>query len=225
MVINGLGVTNRVEDIRETFRQLADDTTLPEDAMIEIVNASFIADQPTIFGEPNHDWHAREFQWYVSQSRFVKDIPEPIPKIWQDVASTNGEINSNYGWCILSQENGDQYLNAINAIVKDPDTRQAVMIYTRPSMHFDSHRDGMKDFICTNTVQLLYRGDQLHYMVNMRSNDAIFGYKGDRSWHTAVHDWACVDLSDRFGREVKKGHLIWNAASLHIYPRHRGLIV
>ena len=30
-------------------------------------------------------------------------------KIWKQVASTDNLVNSNYGWCIFSIENGEQY--------------------------------------------------------------------------------------------------------------------
>jgi len=217
------GIIAGVSDVRRTFVHLAQESKDPNE-MLEIVNASFIADEETIFGEPNHDWHAREYAWYKSQSLSVKDIPPPIPAIWQSVASTKGEINSNYGWCIYSKENGEQYNKAISALVEDPLSRQALMIYTRPTMHEDSKRDGMRDFMCTNTVQLLLRNGALHYIVNMRSNDAVFGYKGDSAWHRKVHWLAANDLMDKLGVRVKLGELIWNAGSLHIYPRHRDLI-
>ena len=217
------GVINGVDDIRRTFKALAQESKDPNE-MLEIVNASFVADEETIFGEPNHGWHAREYAWYRSKSLSVNDIPPPIPIIWKSVASTKGEINSNYGWCIYSEENGKQYEKAISALVEDPLSRQALMIYTRPTMHEDSKRDGMRDFMCTNTVQLLLRNGALHYIVNMRSNDAVFGYKGDSAWHRKVHWLAANDLMDKLGVRVKLGELIWNAGSLHIYPRHRDLI-
>lgn len=203
-----------VRHIREQFLTLKPD----EKGMLEIVAAQFVADEPAIFGTPNTDWHERELEWYRSQSLNVFDIPEPVPSTWVKVASRNGFINSNYGWCIWSEQNGFQYKNAISALKKDPYSRQAVMIYTRPSMHSDFNFDGMYDFICTNTVQLLVRNERLHYIVNMRSSDAIFGYKGDAAWHNTVFDMACEDLA------VDRGDLIWNAASFHIYPRHKHLV-
>jgi hypothetical protein len=33
----------------------------------------------------------------------VKDV-----KIWQEVASNKGEINSNYGWCVFHPDNGSE---------------------------------------------------------------------------------------------------------------------
>jgi thymidylate synthase len=210
----------KVADIRELFRLQEPD---PISGMLEIINASFIADEDTIFGEPNEDWHRRELNWYLSQSLFVKDIPAPVPAIWKQVASTKGEINSNYGWCIMSTENGDQFVNSIRALRTDVNTRQATMIYTRPSMHKDFNRDGMRDFICTNTAQMMIRGGLLHYIVNMRSNDAVFGFKGDLAWHKFVQNEALSILKNTYPY-LKNGPIYWNAASLHVYPRHHDLV-
>lgn len=209
-----------VQSIRERFKALTPD---PETGMLEIVNASFVADEPAIFGTPNDDWHRREREWYLSESLNVNDIPGVIPAIWKQVAGATGEINSNYGWCIFSRFNGSQYLHAISALKHDKHSRQAVMIYNRPTMHVDSTRNGMRDFICTFATHLLIRDGALHYIVNMRSSDAVFGYKGDRSWHSYVHELALEDLQEKY-RGLKLGKLYWNAGSLHVYPRHHHLV-
>jgi thymidylate synthase len=211
---------NRVADIRSQFKAMSPDS---ETGMLEIINASFIADEPAIFGTPNEDWHSRELHWYKSQSLNVNDIQEPVPTIWKQIASVDGEINSNYGWCIWSEENCCQYTEAIHALLRDKNTRQAIMIYTRPTMHDDASRDGMRDFICTNTTQLFIRQNKLHYIVNMRSNDAVLGYKGDFAWQKYVHSLALRSLSEAYtGLEL--GDLYWNAASLHVYSRHFELV-
>ena len=85
-------------------------------------------------------------------------------------------------------------------------------------MHEAARHKGMRDFICTNTVQLLIRDGELHYLVSMRSSDAVFGYKGDLAWHTYVHEKASRDLG------VPAGKIVWNAGSLHVYPRHHHLV-
>jgi thymidylate synthase len=210
-----------VKNIRNRFvTQL---TKVSPEGMLEIVGCQFIADEPTIFGEPNEDWHKRELSWYLSQSLNVFDIPPPIPKIWQEVAASDGTINSNYGWCIFSAENGYQFVNAAEALRKNESTRQATMIYTRPSMHVEALHDGRYDFICTNTVQLFIRDGKLIYIVNMRSSDAVFGYKGDFAWHQWVQD-EMVSTLKGFEMDVQRGPIVWNANSFHVYPRHRHLV-
>lgn len=210
----------RVNAIRNRFL----DTKPDEDGMVELINCTFIADEPAIFGTPNDDWHGRELEWYLSQSLNVNDIKPPIPAIWKQVAAEDGTINSNYGWCIFSKENGFQFMNAVEAIGKKPATRQATMIYTRPSMHREATWNGRYDFICTNTVQLFLRDGKLIYIVNMRSSDAILGYKGDRAWHGWVQKEVVHTLKHSYEIECEVGDLIWNANSFHVYPRHVHLL-
>ncbi len=208
-----------VQSIRDLFKSAKPD----ESGMLEIVNASFIADEASIFGEVNDTWNARELRWYMSQSLNVNDIAPPVPSVWQQVASSKGQINSNYGWCIFSQQNGYQFHKAIDSLAANKASRQAVMIYIRPSMHEDSKFDGMRDFMCTYSTQLLIRDSKLHHIVNMRSNDAVYGYKGDYFWQNSVHDFALARLQETYP-ELTKGLLYWNAGSLHVYPRHSELV-
>lgn len=212
----------RVKDIaRELKYQLAAENYVTDKSgvkTIEIVNAAFIADEPVIFGKLNEDYINRELEWYKSRSLYVKDIPGPIPEIWKQVASHKGKINSNYGWCIWHEDNHLQFLNCVKELKKNPDSRRAVMIYTRPSMHTDYNQDGMSDFICTNTVQYLIRDGKLHSLVYMRSNDAVFGYKNDYAWQKYVLE----EVSRMV--QVPMGKIYWNVASLHVYERHFDLV-
>lgn len=205
-----------VDDIRRQFLALKTENKLLRNRTIEIMNASFIADKPVIFGRVDQDYVRREHDWYISESLFIKDIEGKIPKIWQDIASEDGKINSNYGWCLFSQDNGFQWRRAMEALEKDLFTRQAVMIYNRPTMHYDAFDNEMKDFICTYAAQVLIREGQVHYFVYMRSSDAIFGYKNDYAWHSWVQRQVVWRLTKDFP-ELKVGKLFWNAGSFHIY--------
>ena len=174
---------------------------------VEVMNASFIANEPAIFGTLNHDYIERELQWYKSLSRNVNDIPGGPPEIWKRVATPDGYINSNYGWCIWSDENYNQYTNVLDELRSNPDSRRATMIYTRPTMHMDYKLNGMSDFMCTNTVQYLVRDNKLHSLVYMRSNDAVFGYKNDYAWQKHVVD----SLAKELNIETPEMNLIKNA--------------
>lgn len=202
---------------------------------LEIQNCNFIADKDWVVREPNYDYAQRELEWYKSQSLYVDDIPGKTPKIWESVASKTGDvgkINSNYGWCIFSNENGNQYRECLNAIVKDTNTRQAVMFYNRPSMHKDANKDEMHDFMCTYQVQCFlnryYYNDNdkqnyfylLRYIVYQRSQDLIFGYDNDILWHDYVANKLCRDLSSKIGIKVYPSYIECNVGSAHVYERH-----
>lgn len=209
----------KVNNIREQFIDLYKNNQIAENGTVEIINASFISDEETIFGELNKEYAEREIEWYLDQSLNIKTMKGDIPKIWKDISGKNGEINSNYGWCILSEKNYDQFMNVIIALRDNKYSRQASMIYIRPSMHYDCNRESMKDFICTFAAQLFIRNNKLEYLVYMRSNDAVFGYKNDRYWHEYVFNRALATLKHYYP-DLEKGNLLWNAASLHVYPRH-----
>ena len=193
---------------------------------VEIQNAHFLADKDWIIREPNYDYAKREIEWYESQSLYVKDIPGKVPKIWEMCADKDGKINSNYGWGIWSDENKNQFDHCVKRLLDDPHTREACMIYTRPSMQTDCNENGMHDFMCTYSTQVFLnevRDDinvyQLDYTVFMRSNDSVFGYTSDILWHRHVQS-KMVDSLIANGLNVIKGDIIWNAASLHVYSRH-----
>lgn len=191
---------------------------------IEIVNAAFLANEDAIFGTPNQDYIERELKWYRSMSRNVNDIPGGTPEIWKMVADKNGMINSNYGWCIYSEENGYQFSKVVDELVKSPLSRRATMIYTRPSMHVDYNKNGMSDFMCTNVVQYFIRKGKLHASVYMRSNDAIFGYKNDYAWQRYVQKEVLQSINGKCNTVYDLGDLFWNVSSLHVYERHFKLV-
>jgi len=207
-----------INDIRAIFSynlQQKKFVTLPSGVKtIEIAPACFLADEPTIFGEPNDDYIARELSWYESQSLNVNDIPGGPPAIWKKVATPGGVINSNYGWAIWSEKNGKQYESVLAELKKDTTSRRGVMIYTRPTMHVDQNAGGMQDFMCTNTVQYLVRDDALDVVVSMRSNDAYHGYRNDWAWQSKVQHRLASDLG------VGVGNIYWFAGSLHFYESH-----
>ena len=237
----------RTADIRQEFIRLlqaekftsinreASMTALTGNTTIEIVGATFIADEDSIFGAVNWDYVKREEEWYNSRSLNVNDIPGGAPQIWKTVADPDGMINSNYGWCIYSPANGllkserpleqlSQYNLAREELAKNPESRRAIMIYTRPSMWLDYNLNGRSDFMCTNAVQYLIRDGALHAVVQMRSNDAIFGFRNDRAWQQHVLEKMTTDLNSATNSNYKVGHLYWNAGSLHVYSRHFYLV-
>ena len=212
---------NTVTDVRDYFAALYQEGTFVTDKsggkVLEIVNANFVADEDHVFGAVNEEYVQRELDWYLSQSLYVNDIPGGAPKIWQQVACKNGRINSNYGWAIFSGDNGYQFEKATAELSTNPDSRRAVMIYTRPSMWKDYNENGRSDFMCTNAVQYLIRDGAIHAVVQMRSNDAWAGYRNDYAWQKYVLEEVVECVFKQTNVRHKVGDIHWNVGSLHVY--------
>ena len=58
---------NQVSDIRKAFCDLFHNKVFTENGTIEIINASFISDEATIFGEINEAYAQCEIEWYMSK--------------------------------------------------------------------------------------------------------------------------------------------------------------
>lgn len=192
---------------------------------VELQNVQFEVDKPWIVREPNKDYFKRELDWYKSQSLNVNDIPGGAPDMWVACASSLGYINSNYGWMIFSKDNYNQYNSCLNKLIEDPHTREACMIYNRPSMQIDYCKDGMHDFCCTYAIQCFLNDTkdnnyELKYIVYMRSNDAIYGFNNDALWHLEVQAMLAKDLSKKLSTTIICAPIIWNCGSLHVYERH-----
>ena len=215
-----------IEAVREYFRNELYNDNFTEDRYggktIEMIGASFIADEPAIFGKPNLDYIDAEIKWYESESTNITDIypegdKEP-PQAWQMTANIHGEINSNYGHLIWSEKYFEQYENAVTELENNPDSRRASMIYTRPSIWQEYNENGKNDFICTNSVTYYIRDEVLHCVVQMRSNDVIFGYRNDWAWQRYILEKIAWEL------HLDVGDIHWQVQNLHVYDRHFKLV-
>lgn len=215
-----------IKDIRAQFVEKLNNEDFVIDKsgvkVIEIVGESYIADEEVIFGNLSLDYAKREVEWYDSMSRNVYDLPK-TPQIWKEVCDRHGFVNSNYGWVVYSEENGEQYKHCLRTLRKDKDSRRAMMIYTRPEMQWEYNENGRSDFMCTNTVQVLIRDNKLHYILNQRSCDSVFGAKNDLYWARVIQERLFKDLLLDYP-ELMLGDVIHQVGSLHVYERHFGLV-
>ena len=213
-----------VSDIRQYFIDELHDEAFTEDRTgqktIELLGASFLADEPANFGTVNQEYVNAELDWYNSCSTNVNDIhpDKDAPAAWQYAANDHGEINSNYGHLIYDDKFYNQYEHVLWELEENRDTRRASMIYTRPSIWTEYNENGKNDFICTNAVTYYVRNDELQAVVQMRSNDVVFGYKNDYAWQQNVLENLANDLS------IDPGFITWQVQNLHVYERHFHLV-
>ena len=225
-----------VNDIRQHFIKELNDKNFVTDKTgsktIELIGASFIADEDAIFGKPNKDYIEQEIEWYNSESTNIYDIDRGVdavgndmepPQAWKYSANRFGEINSNYGLLIYGEKYFEQYENALDELIKNPDSRRACMVYNRPSIWLEYKENGKNDFICTNAVTYYIRDGYLDCVIQMRSNDVIFGYRNDFAWQKHVRDTMVNDLNHS-KMNVQAGDIYWQVQNLHVYERHFDLV-
>ena len=222
-----------VTDIRKYFIGELNDEAFTIDKTgqktIELIGANFIADEPVIFGKVNQTYVDAEITWYENQSTNIHDIygrdnKQPPPHAWQYAANEHGEINSNYGYLIYHPRFYQQYDQVLDELLNNPDSRRGTMIYTRPSIWKEYNDNDKNDFICTNAVSYYIRDNRLDCVVQMRSNDVVFGYKNDYAWQEFVLKRLASDISFSRGEEIESGYIHWQVQNLHVYERHFALV-
>lgn len=218
-----------------------------ENGTKELLHQVFVADKNYIVREPKEPYQTNELNWFISQSRKIKDLKTFagfIPKIWKEIAEVDGTINSNYGWCCLSPQNGSQFENAMRHLELDKNSRRAIMVYNRPSMHGDwndnrnhivnsittgryswkkmspeNYKKLRGDFMCCQNNHFIIRDDKLVMTVHMRSLDAVFGYNADYIWFDYIFDLAVQYLKKTYPN-LERGEMVIYADSVHVYEMH-----
>ena len=221
----------KTDDIRSYFytelRQENFITDKNGGKLIEMLGACFIADKPSIFGTPKEDYIKREIAWYSSQIGNVNAIEGDTPEAWKLAANDYGQVNSNYGQLIWSDKYFNQYGRTLDELLQNPDGRRATMVYNRPSIWEEYNEEGKSDFICTNAVTYYIRDDKLFAVVQMRSNDVVFGYKNDYAWQLYVLESLVEDYNQCKNESIEPiscGDIIWQVQNMHVYERHFHLV-
>ena len=211
--------------IYDLYRKLLKKDILPNDT-VEVIGKQLILDplQPFLdfnnVRKSNKKYIAKELDWYLSEDLSIIGHLDDI-KIWNEVCTKDEkkEINSNYGYLLFNENNGNQYQNCLNVLLKDPVTRNAIIVYNRPNIYKDYVRDGMHDMICTMFSHFFIRNDELTMVHVMRSNDLIFGFMNDFAWTCFVYQNMLLDLQEKYPN-LKSGKIIWQSDSMHVYSRH-----
>lgn len=164
-----------------------------------------------------------ELDWYKSMDLSIigHDGIEDN-STWQSCCTQDDKklVNSNYGWCVFSEENGSQYDNCLNVLKIDKTTRNAIIVYNRPSIYSDYKKDRMHDMICTMYSHFFIRDNKLIMIHNMRSNDVRYGFIcSDLAWNCFVYQNMYADLLKTYP-DLEKGYIMWTSDSMHIYSRH-----
>ena len=178
-----------------------------------LFNIGFTIENPTnkVITNKERNWNeeyaAAEWAWYLSGDPRIKKLGElygKVPPIWERMADSNGEVNSNYGY---QWKRHDQLENVINILKKNPDTRQAaISIYDGKEIHQYAH-----DTPCTYAVQFTIVQGKLYMSVYMRSNDLWYGFCNDQYQFASLQEMVAERLNLPVGTYYHHAH------NLHLY--------
>jgi thymidylate synthase len=108
---------------------------------------------------------------------------------------------------------------AKQSLIKDKDSRQAIIRFNRPVHEFAEN----KDFVCTLTGTFHIRNNKLHFSVTMRSQDIIRGTTFDIPYFTLLQQAMLADLKE-FYPELTLGDYTHTMQSAHVYEEHFELV-
>lgn len=181
----------------------------------EIINAVTVLSNPTNNIMKNDvrklsmKYAIGEMLWYMSGKPLLKEI-QKYGRGWDRMSDDGETVNSNYGWCIKKKYGFDQYKYVKDLLMRDSQTRQAVIHIKEPR---NTLENPTKDLNCTVCLQFFVREGKLYMTTYMRSNDLWMGFPYD------VFQFTCLQvlLSMELGLEL--GTYTHIAGSLHLYKR------
>lgn len=198
-----------------------------------LYSANWLATNDSMIGKVNEDWVRRELAWFNSGSNRLSDMEGPVPALFLACGGNDGKVNSAYGHILFSSHTASSlYSRILHTICNEGlETRHAVAIISDRDVHSLATLHGRNDFICTNALNIMIdHENRLHIIAQMRSMDAVFGYRADYSMWDSLMTRLLADLDGlRHGGiisqyPVTRGDITFQVANLHVYPRHFSLL-
>ena len=161
---------------------------------------------------------ADELYLYFSGSNSAEDFSK-ASKFWDKIKNEDGTVNSAYGHLIFNKNLElyplSQWDWAKESLIKDKDSRQAIMHYNKP-IH---QQMSIKDFVCTMNNQFFIRDDKLEMITYIRSNDIRRGFFFDAPWFMLLMQCMRIELLPNYP-ELELGSYHHFAGSMHLYEEH-----
>lgn len=167
---------------------------------------------------PVYRYLAGELIWYFEGSNLLSGISN-YSSFWNKLVNPdNYTVNSAYGHLIFKTKNEHGIIEwtwAYDSLIKDKDTRQAIIRFNKPEHSFE----GNKDFVCTLNGIFHIRKDRLYLTINMRSQDMWFGIPYDFPFFSLLLQQMRLHLLWKYPK-LQLGDLTMQIASAHIYERN-----
>ncbi len=202
--------------------------TQPRDMKInEMCDVSLVIENPLSclyeneFRSSQLKYIAAEFLWYFMGRNDVSYISK-YAKFWESIQNPDGTANSAYGNLLFNTKNDHgltQYSWALESLLKDKDSRQAILHFNQPIHQYLEN----KDFVCTVYGIFQIRNNRLNFTIHMRSNDVILGLPTDIAFFATLQSQMLAHLKWHGGpeySEIELGTYTHIANSFHIYERH-----
>lgn len=185
------------------------------DVIAECINAITVIENPTknIMTNDVRKLSMRyaigEMLWYMSGNPSLKAI-QHYTKSWDRMSDDGETVNSNYGYIIQSKFDFDQYEYCKKLLIKDKNSRQAIIHIKVP---VNTIENPTKDLNCTVCLQFLVRENKLYCTTYMRSNDLWLGFPYD------IFQFTCLQVRMAMELGLDIGAYTHVAGSLHLYAR------
>ena len=178
-----------------------------------VFNCGFYIDNPSDKNITNvernwsQDYASAEWYWYLSGDPSVDKLAElygKVPPIWERMADSKGEVNSNYGY---QWQRNNQIDYVVAKLRENKDTRHAaISIYDAKE-----HDKYSKDTPCTYAIQFSIINNKLCMSVYMRSNDIWYGFCNDQYQFVSLQEM----IADRLS--IETGWYYHHAHNMHLY--------
>jgi len=167
----------------------------------------------------NLDYAKYEMLWYLTGDRYNRMITKSA-SMWEDLeVPDGGGWHSNYGqyWFRLRyMPGGEAGIDwVVDQLIRDRDTRQAVI----PMLSVNHLYEGNKDIVCTESISFRIRDNSLYMSVNMRSQDAMWGFTNDVFCFSVLHEMVYKMLVSTY-EGLALGTYTHKVDSFHVYERH-----
>lgn len=158
----------------------------------------------------NYAYSIIEKFMYLSGVSYPSIILEYNSNMINFINEETRDFDGAYGLRI-NDEKVNQFVWCYEKLVRDKDTRQAVI-----TIHNASDCKDSKDITCTLSLQFLIRNNKLNLVCNMRSNDLLWGTCLDFPAFCFLQEVMCSWLKEYYPN-LELGHYIHQPASLHYY--------
>ena len=148
-----------------------------------------------------------EWEWYKSGDRSIDKLGQiygKIPPIWEKMADSNRNVNSNYGY----QWQRNNQIDYVCAKLRQKNNTRQAAISIYDAKEWTSYQ---KDTPCTYAVQFTILNNKLNMSVLMRSNDIWYGFCNDQYQFSMLQQLVANRLTIEIGSYYHFAH------NLHLY--------